>query len=263
MKKLRSILAVAVTLGLVLLCAGLPNFSALLIRQKTGKTPVYKDIPPVELDFNQEEKPLSMLAKLSLYLNGQRVDVKPANATRTEEEIETRVKAFLSQCEQAGVHGSFQHPRPSVSTQVVYDVSNPAKSMIVWRYSGVALGPLKADNSQSYEMHVLDVTVDDESGRILAITLNHYNVSYSENGIWSRNRKRVEALTDLYFAQLGLTQMAELAEASPDKLYEYMEVDMGVTEVYYTILDPDCGALKILFLVGGVDTFRIMPTNTK
>ena len=32
---------------------------------------------------------------------------------------------------------------------------------------------------------------------------------------------------------------------------------MGVTEVYYTFLDPDCGAVRICFLVGGVDTFRI------
>ena len=255
MKKLKICLFAAGALVLALLCAGLPKLTAMLMDRQVEKTPDYNIIRPVALEMQEEE--LSMLAKLSLYINGSRVSVKAERATKTPDEIRACVEQFLSQCQARGIYQGMNLSNMTVTPNMVYNAKDPTKCIIVWRCYATQTGPGKSDLGPGELWRLTDVAVDDETGKILSISFDHYNVSYSQDGIWERNRNRVEPLADLYFAQLGLTEKAEMAKASPEKYYDYLEIDMGVTEVYYTFLDPDCGAVRICFLVGGVDTFRI------
>ncbi len=257
MKKLKICLFAAGALALALLCAGLPVLTAMLMDQQVEKTPDYNTIRPIELEFNEGASTLSMLAKLSLYINGNSVSVKAERATKTPDEIRACVEQFLSQCQARGIYQGMKLSGMTVTPHMVYNANDPTKCIIVWRCYATQTGPGQSASGQKELRQLTDVAVDDETGKILSISFDHYNVSYSQADIWERNRNRVEPLADLYFAQLGLTEKAETAKASPDKYYDYLEVDMGVTEVYYTIFDPDCGAVRICFLVGGVDTFRI------
>jgi len=73
MKKLKICLFAAGALALALLCAGLPVLTAMLMDQQVEKTPDYNTVRPVAQEFNEATSPLSMLAKLSLYMKVIRV----------------------------------------------------------------------------------------------------------------------------------------------------------------------------------------------
>ena len=255
MKKLKIFLLATGAIALALLCAGLPALTAMLMDQRVEKAPDYNTIRPVALEMQDAE--LSVLAKLSLYINGSRVSVKEERATKTPDEIRTCVEQFLSQCQVRGICQGMNLSGMTVTPNMVYNAIDPTKYIIVWRCYATQTGPEQSASGQKELRQLTDVAVDDETGKILSISFDHYNVPYSQDGIWERNRNRVEPLAQLYFAQLGLTEQADAAKAEPEKYYDYLEMDMGVTEVYYTILDPDCGAVRICLVVGGVDTFRI------
>ena len=254
MKKLKICLFVTGALALALLCAGLPAFAAMLMDRQVEKTPDYNTVRPVTLETQEE---LSVLAKLSLYINGSRVSVKAERATKTPDEIRACVEQFLSQCQARGIYQGMNLSGMTVTPNMVYNANDPTECIIVWRCYATQNGPGQNASGQEELRRLTDVAVDDETGKILSASFDHTYVTYSQADIWERNRNRVEPLAQLYFAQLGLTEKAETAKASPEKYYDYLEIDMGVTEVYYTFLDPDCGAVRVSFLVGGVDTFRI------
>lgn len=256
MKKLKVILLLIATLALVILCACLPKLTAVYIDGEAENVAVYRDMQPVELEVKEGTTAFSMLEKLSLYANGQSVDIKSANATKEEAEIKTCVETFLDKCQATGIYEGIDPSSATISTKLVYDVADPAKSLVVWRYYATKLESAKDSQTQQTEIRGLDVIVDDETGKILSVSFEHYGAGYSQDGIWDRNRKRVNLLADLYFAQLELSEKADIAEASMGKLYEYVETDAGMTQVHYTILDPACGGIKITFEVGGVDNFR-------
>lgn len=258
MKKLKTILLCVATLALVILCASLPRLTAIIADKKAEKAPVYKAIQPISLEVQEGSEAFSMLEKLSLYANGQSLIVKSTKATKTEDQIKACVEAFMSRCQASEIYQGFQPSSATVTTKFVYDVGDSSKSIIVWRYYATMLEPIKDSPMQETELRALDVIVDDETGKILSVSFDHYGVGYNQDGLSERNRSRVEPLIDMYFSQLGLLEKAEIAEASMGKLYEYTETDLGVTEVHYTILDPACGTIKITFAVGGVDAFQVI-----
>lgn len=265
MKKLKVIVLLAVGLALVLLCANLPKLIGRYAAQQGEKMSVANGQPtvvthPPATEADTGEKGFSVLGKLGMYLNGENVDTQPAKAVRTVSQIKACVEGFMAQCLTAGIYQGMEPAEVTVTPQMFYLADDPSRSVILWRYYATQTGPGKSEYGPE-ELRVLDVMVDDETGMILSASFDHYYTSFAKDDIYERNKQRAEPLTDLYFAQLGLTQRAEAAEAEPDKYYDYMETDMGVTDVLYTMIDPDCGVVKILFTLGGVDTFRINITD--
>lgn len=272
MKK-RMISVIAATVAVAILCAGLPSLSAMLMDKTGENAPVFSDIHPVEQDTGEQ----SVLQKLWLYSNGKSMDIKPANATKTEAEIKKCVEAFLSPCCAAGIYQDVTFLYPAVTTKLIYDVDDPSQTMIVWEYYATNF-QTTADGQYFGETWAINVIVDDETGKVLSIQVDHrmvdeetgkvipvqfdhYNVSHSIKDIWERNKKRIEPLEKLYFAQLGWTEQAEAAKASPQN-YEYLERDTGVTEMHYTFADSTRG-VKINLFVSGADTFRITVEKLK
>lgn len=256
-KRVISIVAGAVVL--VALCAGLPKLTAMLMDKQAENTPVFNDIRPVEQTTDTDT--LSMLDRLWLYGNGKSVDVNGANATKTENEIKKCVETFLYPCRAAGIYQGVTFPSPTLTAKLIYDVDDPSRSMIVWEYYAVKF-QTTIDGQQLGEMRTINVIVDDETGKILSVLFDHYNVSYSQNDIWQRNKKRVEPLAELYFAQLELTELAQAAEASPEKYSFLEEQGENETEVHYILEEPDCG-VKLIFAASGLDAFRVSVEKTK
>lgn len=272
MKK-RMISVIAATVAVAILCAGLPSLTAILMDKKGENAPVFSNIHPVE----QETGAQSVLQRLWLYSSGKSVDIKPANATKTETEIKKCVEAFLYPCRAAGIYQAVTFLNPTVTTKLIYDVDDPSQTIIVWEYYATNFRTA-ADRQHLGETWAINVIVDDETGKVLSVRVDHhmvdsetgkiipvqfdqYDVSHSAKDIWERNKKRIEPLMDLYFAQLGWTEQAEAAKASP-KNYEYLEQDTGVTEVHYTFADSTRG-VKINFAVNGADAFRIAVEKLK
>lgn len=274
MKK-RMILIVVGVLVLVALCAGLPGLTSMFMDKQAQNAPVFNDIHPVEQISDTDT--LTMLERLWLYSNGKSVDIKPANATKTEAEIKKCVEAFLSPCRAAGIYQDVTFLYPAVTTKLIYDVDDPSQTMIIWEYYATNF-QTTADGQYFGETWAINVIVDDETGKVLSIRVDHhmvdeetgkvipvqfdhYNVSHSIKDIWERNKKRIEPLEKLYFAQLGWTEQAEAAKASPQN-YEYLERDTGVTEMHYTFADSTHG-VKINLFVSDADTFRITVEKLK
>ena len=260
---------------LVALCAGLPGFTALLMDKQAQSAPVFNDILPAEQASDRDT--LSTLDRLWLYGNGKSVDIKPANATKTEDEIKKCVETFLDPCRAAGIYQGVTFLSPTLTTKLIYNVDDPSQTMIVWEYYATDF-QTTADRQLFGETWAINVIVDDETGKVISVQVDHYvvdeetgkvvsvlfdhyNVSYSINELWERNKKRIEPLVDLYFAQLGLQEAAKAAKASPEN-YEYLERDTGVTETHYTFADSTRG-VEISFAVSGADTFRITVKKLK
>lgn len=246
MRKQKIILTVAAALGLVLLCASLPKLTAMFIDGQAGNSPVYNDIRPVEMELQDGKDTLPILGKLYLCANGKNMSIEPFHAQKTEDEIIACVDALMDACQEAGFYQSFTPSDEVLSTKLVYDVGDPSNSIIVWTYFAFKSDP----------METLEIMIDDETGKIFSITYRHPG-TWTLDGIWERNKKILDSFTDLYFAQLGLSGNAEAAEAAPGTLYEYAEVDFGVTEVYYTLSDPTYGTVQITFNAGGGGTFLV------
>ena len=247
MKKLKIFLAVVAALGMVLLCANLPRLTATFIDAQAGNSPVYNDIHSVELELKEEKDMLPIFGKLSLCATGETAYIEEFHAQKTEKEIKDYVYTFMDACQRAGFYQNFTPSTEVVRTWLLYDVGDPSNAIVIWTYFAFLGDPCQE----------LEIMIDDETGKILSLAYEIYNVPYSTDGIWERNRKIVEPLADLYFEHLGLSEYAEAAEAAPGTLYRYMEIDFGVTDVYYTLSDPTYGTLEVLFDVGGAGTFRV------
>ena len=260
MKK-RMILLIVATVAVAILCAGLPSLTARLMDKTGENAPFFSNIHPVEQDTDQETGEQSMLEKLRLYGNGKSVDIKPANATKTELEVKKCVEAFLYPCQASGVYQTVTFPSPTLTAKLIYDVDDPSQSMIVWHYYGLKFRTT-TDGQQLGEMQTMDVIVDDETGKILSVTFGHYNVSYSTKDIWERNKKRIEPLEKLYFAQLGLLEAAKAAKASPETYSVHEQQETYETEVHCTIEDSHC-SVKLILAAGGKDAFRITVEKLK
>ncbi len=257
MKK-RIISAIAATVAMAILCAGLPSLTAIFMEKQGKNAPFFNDMHPVEQVSDTDTLP--MLEKLWLYDNGKSVNIKPANATKTELEIKKCGEAFLYPCRANGIYQVVTFAHPTMTTNLIYDMDDPSRSMIVWEYYATNF-QTTADGQYLGETRTINVIVDDETGKILSVRFDHYNVSYSTKDIWERNRKRIEPLMDLYFAQLGLLEAAKAVKASPQN-YEYLERDTGVTEVHYTFADSTHG-VKIIFATSGKDSFQISVEKLK
>ena len=104
---------------------------------------------------------------------------------------------------------------------------------------------------------VLRLDVDDETGQILCITYGNYQ-ECSMDGVWERNKTIADAFTDIYFTQLGLFDAAEEVEnaaTDAESIYDYNEVDGGVTEVVYVFRNTLYGEFIIQFTVDGAGGF--------
>lgn len=248
MKKLKMIVTLVLTFGLVLLCATLPKHAAMFMDRQAGTAPVYNDICPVDLELKGSKEELPIFAKLSLCGKGKTAYIESFHATRTEDQIVNCVNLFLGACQKGGFYKKFKPSTEVVTAKLLYDPNDVSNSIIVWTYYAFKTNP-------NEELHIM---IDDETGKILSVSYHPYG-SYSMNGIWERNREILDAFTDVYFAHLGLTESAEIAEASPEILYEYLETDMGVTYANYTLSDPTYGTLQINFTAGGVGVFAAKP----
>ena len=78
------------------------------------------------------------------------------------------------------------------------------------------------------------------------------------DGVWERNKTVVDAFTDIYFTQLGLLDTAEEVvnnATDAESIYDYNEVDGGVSEAVYVFRNTLYGEFIIQFTVDGAGGF--------
>lgn len=248
MKKLKIPILIFMTLSLILFFALLPNLISFALDMRLSQTPNFSEILSIQLNTGTQPPAFSAIDKLAFLSVAEATDTTQDQMTMNEDEVTDAVSAFMYQCEAAGIFQPFEPSTVAMQPKLIYDLSDPSKHMFVWFVTML----YKKEPNQ-----VLRMDVDDETGQILCITYGNYQ-EYSMDGVWERNKTVVDAFTDIYFTQLGLLDTAEDVEntaADAGAIYEYREVDGGVTEVIYTFEGSAYGKFIVQFTVDGAGGF--------
>ena len=248
MRKLKIPILILVTLGLLLFFALLPNLISFALDMRLSQTPNFSDMISIQLDNETQAQAFSAIDKLAFLSVAEVTDTTQDQMTMNEDEVIDAVSAFMSQCEAAGVFQPFEPSSVSMQPKLHYDLTDPSKHMFVWFVTML----YKEDPNQ-----VLRLDVDDETGQILCITYGNYQ-EFSMDGVWERNKTVVDAFTDIYFTQLGILDTAEDVENTATdvgSIYDYNEVDGGVTEAVYVFRNTLYGEFIIQFTIDGAGGF--------
>lgn len=247
MKKLKIPVLVLITLGILVVFALLPRLISSALDVKLRQTPSFSDMLSIQLNAGSQTQSFSAMDKLA-FLSVAEAANTTQDQTRMDEEVNNAVYEFLHQCESAGIIQIFEPSSVSMAPKLLYDLTDPEKHIFVWTVTMI----YKEEPNQ-----VLRMDVDDETGQILCITYGNYQ-EYSMDGVWERNKTVVDALSDIYFSQLGLSDIWQNnVDSASDALidYNYNEVDGGVTEAVYVFRNTLYGEFIIQFTVDGAGGF--------
>ena len=249
MRKLKIPVLILVTLGLLLLFALLPQLASSVLDSRLSQTPVFSDMFSIQLNTGIEQQALSAIDKLAFLSVAEATNTTQDQMTMTENEVNDAVNAFLIECEAAGIFYPFEPSSVSFQPKLLYDLSDSTNHILVWTVTML----YKGEPSQR-----LMLDVEDETGQILSISYANYQ-EYEMDGVWERNKTVADALTDLYFTQLGLLDVSEEIKVNAtdsDIIYDYNEVDGGVTEVIYVFEGSAYGEFFVQFTVDGAGGFQ-------
>ena len=248
MKKLKIPVLILLTLGLLVLFALLPRLISSALDIKLSQTPGFSDMLSIQLNTGTQQQTLSAMDKLAFLSVAEAANTTQDQMRMDEEDVNIAVYEFLHQCESAGIIQIFEPSSVSMAPKLLYDLTDPEKHIFVWTVTMI----YKEEPNQ-----VLRMDVDDETGKILCITYDNYQ-EYSMDGVWERNKTVVDAFSDIYFSQLGLSDIWQNnVDLASDALidYNYNEVDGGVTEAVYVFHNTLYGEFIIQFTVDGAGGF--------
>lgn len=248
MRKLKIPVLILLTLGFLILFALLPKLISAASDMRLSQTPNFSEMLSIQLNIGTQSQAFSAMDKLAFLSVAEVTDTTQDQMTINEDEVTDAVSAFMSQCEAAGIFQPFEPSTVSMSPKLCYDLTDPSKHMFIWTVTML----YKKEPNQ-----VLRMDIDDETGQILCITYGNYQ-EYTMDGVWERNKTVADVFADIYFSQFGLYEVAkEIENSATDSgsMYQYNEVDGGVTEVIYTFEDSACGKFFIQFTVDGAGGF--------
>ena len=248
MKKLKIPALVLLTLGILMLFALLPRLISSAMDIRLSQTPSFRDMLSIQLNTDAQPQALSPMDKLAFVSIAEAANTTQDQMRMDEEEVNNAVYEFLHQCEAAGIFQPFEPSTVAIQPKLLYDLSNPAKHIFVWTVTML----YKEEPNQR-----LLVDVDDETGQILCISYANYQ-EYSMDSVWERNKTVVDAISDIYFSQLGLQDIRQNnAVSASDGLLDhtYYERDGGVTDAVYVFRDTLYGEFMIQFTADGAGGF--------
>ena len=250
MRKLKIPLLILLTIMLLIVGAALPAIAASVQDSATVNNSGFSDMQSVKLDLSEEKETIPMMGKLALINNMGTVNIDPSQASMTEDEVFQAVEAQMKAYEDAGIFQWFDVVFRGAVPKLGVDLNDANNFLVYWTVS------YSSWDGQSQSL-LLDI--DDETGKILCIRYDVYG-SYSMDGVWKRNKAIMDAFTDIYFEQLGMTEAAEYAE-SIETGYEYFERDGGVSSALYCFGDAIYGEINLEFYVIGTRGFYLYFPN--
>lgn len=246
MKKWKIPLLILMTLALLAVFAALPVIAASVQDSATVNSSGFRQMQSLKLDFSQKKETLPMLAKLAMLGNMETIDIDPSQASMTEEEVFQAVESQLKDYEDAGIFQWFDVSVRGALPRLGIDLNNTNNFLVYWTVSY---------SSKDGDTRSLVVDIDDETGKILHISYYVYE-PYSMDGVWERNQVVLDAFTDIYFSQIGLTDEAEYAESITSG-FTYYERDGGVSCAVCYLADAVYGKVGLEFFAEGAGGFYL------
>lgn len=243
MRKLKAPLLILLTILLLIAGANLPKAAA-VVQDSTANTVGYSDMQSVSLDLSGNRGSLSVEEKLLLLRDNNILSITEDEASMTLEEVQAAVDAAMRPYEDAGIFQWFKASSANYVPVLCLDPEDPERYNIFWSVSFV-------NKNEPYQILMLDI--DDETGIPFSIRYEIYG-SYDLKNVLERNYTVMRAFTDIYFRQLGWTEVADYAESTGTG-YEYGVLDGEVSLSRYSFGDARYGEINIEFYVTGTGSF--------
>lgn len=250
MRNLKTSFLLFLTILLLAGFAALPVIAASLQDNRVANQSGYQQMQTLKLEYGSERGTRPVMSKLALFGMMQTIDIDSSQAAMTQEEAflaaETQMKAY----EEAGIFQWFDVAHRSATPKLGLDPNDAANYVVYWTVTYI---------SEKGQNRTLLLDIDDETGKILSIRHEVYD-SFPMDGVWERNKKTMNAFTDIYFSQLGMNEAKEYAE-SIEAGYEYYERDGGVSNAQYSFTDVTYGEISLDFYVEGAGGFYLYFLN--
>lgn len=235
------------TVILLIAGASLPAIAASVQDSTTVNHSSYSQMKSMELEFGEEKETLPMMGKLALLGHMESVSIDSSQASMTEKEVFQAAETLMADYENAGIFQWFDVTLRSATPKLGIDLNDPNNFLVYWNVSYI--------NEYDYSRSLL-LDIDDETGKIMCLSYYVYD-SYTME---KRNKTIMDAFTDVFFSQLGMTEAKEYAESIAAG-YEYPEVDGGVSYAEYSFGDAIYGEIHVTFCVEGPGGFYLYFPN--
>lgn len=246
MHKLKTVLILLLTAALIAGGAVLPR----IVSSATDEASIGKEeispIHSVELEVveTEERESASMARKLILLQDMYVLPLTEEEASMGAAEAIAAAEIAMEEYTAAGIFQWFDVDSVSAEPFIGIDPRDMDNYNIYWTvYFDMGEEPYGT----------LLLYIDDETGVVLHIEYNRYD-SFTMEGVWEANWAVMDAFTDVYFRQLGMSEVADYFRSA--SLVDEGEIDGGVAYRRYTIGDVDYGEIRIEFYVDGAGGFR-------
>lgn len=248
MRNFRIILLILLTGMIVAAFAGLPSMVGSWQDRSEASRSGSELLQRITLDLHDENETMPILKKLAMLDDVEVISINSTEITAmTEEEVYLAAQMQMAAYEEAGIFQWFPVDLCWAQLKLGFDPEDATNYVVFW-----TVGYSSQDRR-------LLLDIDDETGKILTICYDVYG-TYDSNNLWERNRKIMDSFTDIYFSQLGLTEMAEAAESIP-ACYEYCERDGDVSNAIYQFGDALYGEIDMEFYVTAPGGFSLVLPN--
>lgn len=245
-KHIATPLLLFVTMLLLGITASLPRIVAAVHDRATVDHIHYDEMESLKLDLSEKRQEMPIMEKLAMLGSMTTVDIDPSQTSMTEEEVFAAAEGAMEAYVQAGVFEWFDVTLRVATPKLGIDADDTNHFLVYWTVAYLN----EYDSSRSL---ILDI--DDETGKILCLRYDVYD-SYTMEGVWVRNQAVMEKFTDIYFAQLGLSEAAQYAKSN-EVGYAYYDRDGGVSDAQYSFGDALYGEVCLTFCVEGAGGFYL------
>lgn len=244
MKQSKIPTVVLLTALLLAVFALLPKMAASVQDHVTINHFGYSQMQQVQLNLSEKKETIPMMGKLSMLSHIEAVDIDYSQTSMTEEEVYAAAEDWMGDYEEAGIFQWFDITFRSAYPKLGIDMTDAKNYLVFWTVTYT---------NQNSPHQSLMMDIDDETGKILSIRYAVFD-SYSMDGVWKRNQLLADAFTEIYFAQLGMTEAKEYAQSTKTG-YEYSARDGGVSSALYRLEDAAYGQILLEFYVEGPGGF--------
>lgn len=246
LRKMKTLLLILLAAALLAACAALPAVAAAVQDRSAVNHSGFSGLKSVKLELHEKDETLPMLGKLACLRNMASVNIAPIQASMTEEEAIAAAEAAMVLYEEAGIFQWLDLTCLSAVPKLSMDPEDASEFIMYWTVTFVG----ETDGGPS-----LLLDVDDDTGKILCISYAVYG-SYTMDDVWERNAGILDAFTDIYFSQLGLTEAAQQV-ISTGTGYKYFERDGECSSAQYSFSDTVYGEINLEFSVDGAGGFSL------
>lgn len=193
-KTLKNLLVLLITVGSIALAAFLPSVIAVIQDHSDNQQIQFAPISPVQLDIREELTATDRLA-LMLHLE-EGIEISEEEPKMTMRDVHDAIYAALEPYYASGLMLPLEETYNHFSPVFVRDVNHPERFGIFW------VGQI-VQETEPYP--VLDLAIDDETGKILYIGYSMGTFIYEESELTSK----LQIFSEIYFNALGITDYQE------------------------------------------------------